>query len=268
MKYLIKDLSHMTGISGARIRKWQERYQIFSPEQEENGYYYYSNDDYRILEIIKKSLSEGKKISTIMQLGREKLLETGNFENFTELEMMLIEWISESQYTKLEKLLNKSKKELSLSKFIRSEIRPLIEICGKAWQQGHITVANEYTFSRWIAAYIMNICNKRKTDKLPIWLVAAFPSELHELGALMHYAILLDYGIPTQFVGNLPIEHLIKEIRQNNYRNLSLSITIPRNLKQIIRIKSYIKSRTNVKKIFLGGRGYHISKKKEQRNES
>lgn len=268
MKYLIKDLSHMTGISGARIRKWQERYQIFSPEQEENGYYYYSNDDYRILEKIKQHLSEGKKISTIMQLGRAQLLQTGDLNHFTKSEMLQIEWIDGSQFIHLEKLLNKSKKQLSLTKFIRSEIRPLVEICGKAWQEGHITVAKEHTFSRWISAYILNICNSSKSDQVPIWLVAAFPSELHELGALMHYAILLDFGVPSQFVGNLPTEHLIKEIRQNNYRNLSLSITVPRRLKQIFRIKAYIKSRTKISKIFLGGRGYHIAKKQEQVNEN
>lgn len=75
MSYLIKDLSRLSRLSPARIRKWQERYGIFTPVRGENGYWYYTEQDKALLLGMKERLDRGEKLKDIIALGRDGLLE-------------------------------------------------------------------------------------------------------------------------------------------------------------------------------------------------
>ena len=84
MSYLIKDLSRLSKLSPARIRKWQERYTIFEPVRGENGYWYYTEQDKDVLLGMKTRLERGEKLKDIIALGRDGLLEStteGEAEN-------------------------------------------------------------------------------------------------------------------------------------------------------------------------------------------
>ncbi len=263
MKYLIKDLSKMTGIKGFTIRKWQERYKIFKPQLAPNGYWYYTNEDYEVLAKIVRFIEEGEKISHIVALGRENLLKFKNEDSYSEEEKQFIHWIENNQFLEIENYFDEQAKQMSFSSFIRHSLEKKVNLVGRAWQDGMLSVADEHSFSRWVTAYVRNQCKKYETElktKKPVWLVSVMPGDEHEIGALLHYAILVGKKVPVRFVGTLPIDHLIRELNKGQYRTVSISMTMAPQLKKLEKIKNTIMKRTSVKKVIFGGRGYRLAK--------
>lgn len=259
MKYLIKDLSRLTGFDGARIRKWQERYGILRPERGSNGYWYYTNEDYIILQNMKRLLEKGEKLQSVVSLGREYLLGMMGADDFGESEMNLIKQIASNDFDAMGRDLDEKYMSMSFGRFVRGPVRDVVVLIGSAWEAGLLSVAEEHAASRWLFTYIYGKTRELGIPNEPIWLVAVFPGDPHELGALMHYAMLISKKVPAKFAGSLSIDHIVDELKRNNYRNLSLSMVMPQPLDKIESIRSRIKERSGVKKVLVGGRGYRAA---------
>ena len=258
MKYLIKDLSKMTGLTPARIRKWQERYKILKPETLDNGYHYYDNNDLFVLKRIANELEKNIPLSKILALGRDKLLEPVSQEGFSADELKKIQIIASGKYRTLEVELNRLHKEQSFSSWVKSSLHPLIVLTGKGWERGYISVADEHAFSRWFYSYFSEHIKKfkDKESKSFDWLVVVYPEDEHEIGALLHYGELLSKGVSARFCGRLPEDELIKELYSGNYRFLTISAVVPRKVSEFESLKKRIQDRFENIKIVFGGYGY------------
>lgn len=259
MKYLIKDLSKLTGFDGARIRKWQERYGILRPERGANGYWYYGNEDYIVLQNMKRLLQKGEKLQSVVSLGRDHLIGMMGADDFSEHEMSLIQRISSNEFSSIEEDFNELYSQMPFGQFVRGPIRDAAVLTGSAWEAGLLSVAEEHSFSRWLFTYIYGKTGALGIPSDPVWLVCVFPGDPHELGALMHYALLVSKRVPAKYAGTLSIDHIIDEIKRNGYRNLSLSMIMPQSPEKIESIRSRIKERTGLRKVLIGGRGYRSS---------
>lgn len=257
MGLLIKDLSKISGFSSARLRKWQERYDILNPTRAENGYQYYDADDLRILRVVQQGLDQGLRISDIVSPGRKFLLSKSknNFENQKD---ELLKALIKADYEVLEKFLSEERKVHSLRGFIRNAIRPLLVLVGESWEQRKITVSREHEITRWVQLYLGT-----EIDLLPSipaderkWLIAPYPGDDHELGAFMYYGILRSLKMPVHFAGMLREPHLIEELKSHNYKKLSVSVTMPKTKKEIEALRKHIIRYTGLSKVSFGGRGY------------
>jgi DNA-binding transcriptional MerR regulator len=266
MKYLIKDLSKLTGFDGARIRKWQERYRILEPERGANGYWYYTNEDYIVLQNMKRLLDKGEKLQSVVSLGREYLLGMMGADDFTEAEMSLIKSIARNDFTAIEGYFGEQYGKQSFASFVRGPIRDAVVLIGSAWEAGLLSVAEEHSFSRWLFTYIYGKTREMGIPRDPVWLVAVFPGDPHELGALMHYALLVSKKVPAKYAGTLNIEHIIDELKRNQYRNVSLSMVMPQPIEKIESIKKKLLERSGVNKVLVGGRGYRAALANESDN--
>jgi DNA-binding transcriptional MerR regulator len=260
MRYLIKDLSKLTGVKGFTIRKWQERYRIFQPELEKNGYWYYNDDDYIILTRVVKLLGDGKKISNIAAMGRQNLLDMKSEENFEELERDIFKWIRENQLGNLGNYLDQLNSQMSLTKFIREHVETIIILVGRGWQEGLLSIADEHNFSRWMSAYLRQKISHFENSTQPNWLVVVFPGDTHELGALMHYALLRERKVSAKFVGALPLDQIVKELGKSHYKAVSVSMALSQPIQKIEKVKNTISTKTKIKRVYFGGRGYKLSK--------
>ncbi|MDX1957270.1 MAG: MerR family transcriptional regulator [Leptospiraceae bacterium] len=260
MKYLIKDLSKMTGVKGFTIRKWQERYSIFNPQMASNGYWYYTQDDYVILGKIVKMIESGERISNIAAIGRDNLLKLKNDKQYSANERELLKYLSEGNLVAIEKYLESEFSKTSFRKFIRDTIETIIILAGRGWQDGLISVADESSFTRWMFGYLRNKCAIFESSEKPVWLVAVFPGDPHELGALMHYAMISSFGIRAKFVGSIPTEHLLRELHKSDYKAVSISMTLAQQMNKIDKLKANIEKKSKVRKISFGGRGFKLSK--------
>ncbi len=255
MKYLIKDLAKLTHLSSDRIRKWQERYKILRPERGANGYHYYSNDDLRILLYIKKQLEKGMNLKEILKKSRDEILNEILYTNdFTSEELDYIRLLLNYNYKSIEKKLNTIYKKYKFFTWSH-EIHKLIILTGRAWEKNIISVSDEHAFSTWLKGYILAEINKKAEYGCSSWLVCVFPGDQHELGAILHYAKLIHFKVPAKYVGCLPREELLKEIRENNYRKVSISIVMPVKIQEIQKLKKDILKVKPVKVLF-GGYGY------------
>jgi DNA-binding transcriptional MerR regulator len=259
MKYLIKDLSKLTGFDGARIRKWQERYRILRPERGANGYWYYGNEDYIVLQNMKRLLEKGEKLQSVVSLGREYLLGMMGAEDFAESEMSLIQRIASNDFSSIEREFDELYQSMPFSSFVRGPILRAVVLTGSAWEAGLLSVAEEHAFSRWLFTYIYSKTNELGIPAEPVWLVCVFPGDPHELGALMHYALLISKKVPAKYAGTLSIEHIVDELKRNSYRNLSLSMVMPQSPEKIESIRTRILEKSGVQKVLIGGRGYRAS---------
>lgn len=259
MEYLIKDLSRLTGVKSGTIRKWQERYNLFSPKRAQNGYWYYSDEDYTILSNVVKFLRNGDKISNVTSMDKELLKTYNNTSKFSEKEYQTIKYISQSNYSVIENMLEDELINSGNQKFYEDIVRKLLVLVGEAWEYGYISVSEEHEFSRWLHGYLMNKVPEKVMNKDPEYLVVVFPGDLHELGALLHYLLLLEKGINAKFVGTLPVDHVLIELKKTSYKTVSFSLTLPQTQKKINSVKKTILRRTNVQDVLFGGRGYSIS---------
>jgi DNA-binding transcriptional MerR regulator len=260
MRYLIKDLSKMTGVKGFTIRKWQERYSIFQPQMANNGYWYYSNEDYTVLSKIVKLLESGERISNIAALGRDNILKIRNDQGYNDAERQLLQWIMDGNFSAIERYLDEKHDSMGFKEFIRHHAEHLVILAGRAWQDGLITVAEENSLTKWLVGYIHSKISKFEVTKRPVWLVSIFPGDPHEIGALLHYAILRSKKVPVKYVGSIPIEHLVKELTKTEYRVVSISMALAQPLTKVEKLKTTLLKKTKVKRIYFGGRGYKLAK--------
>ncbi|MEM7184645.1 MAG: MerR family transcriptional regulator [Spirochaetota bacterium] len=254
MRYNVKQLSQLSELSPARIRKWQERYKLLSPERGGNGYWYYSTTDLIILKNVKTLLDDGKRISDILRLGNETLVNKST-PDFTETELSSIRDISNNYFHKIELDFDTFYEKHNYIQLIKDKLSPMVVLVGEAWHKKYLSVADEHAFSRWLHSYIYSrFVKKIETEQEPIWLVATFPEDRHELGGLLHYARLTRWSIPCKLVGEIPLNELIHEIQKGHYRVLSLSVVLPTTPERIDNITREIYERTNIERILIGGR--------------
>lgn len=259
MRLTAKRLSELTAVPAANIRKWRERYNILSPNRGENGYLYYTSDDYRVVLSIHKLLASGQKLATIMQQGRERLLATSPRSDYSGEELQAIEIVIEGRYPELAQQLDALIAASDAEAVIRKKIWPLTVLVGKAWESGFITVASEHAYSRWMMGYLSQLATRLNRRHDGDRLFVAFPGDEHEMGAMMHYVIMTAGGHGGKFCGSLPIEKLLEELSHGDYTELHVSATIPRERADIDRFVASVHRKFPRIKIKIGGAGSKTS---------
>lgn len=274
MDYLIKDLAGLTGLSPARIRKWQERYGILEPKNAPNGYWYYSNDDLFVLKNVNQLLSDGVPLIRIMSRGRKELLGLPSQNNlFNPKELDLIRAISENKFVSIREELSKKKSE-SFEAWVK-RLSDVTKMIGDAWCEGVLSIGDEHAFSFWLPGFFREFIRKFEKSVEPEILVVSFPGDDHSLGALLHYGLILSRGASARFCGMLPESELFRELSTGKYSEIHISIVVPKQKSEIAGLSKRIRKRFSSIRICFGGVGYekiktfsksniHSQKKKEK----
>lgn len=258
MRLTAKKLSELTNVPAANIRKWRERYSILDPQRGENGYLYYTSEDYRVVLSINLLLAEGKKLAGIMQLGREKLLEIAPKANHSNEEMLFIEKVIENDFAMLTQEMDEYLQTHTAESLIQKRVLAQTILVGQAWESGFITVATEHAFSRWMMGYLSQVALRFTRKKGGDRLFIAFPDDEHELGAMMHYVLMASEGLGGKFCGVLPFDRLVEELGHGDYDELHVSATIPRSRDDIDKFVSSVHKKFPHIKIKIGGSGVKL----------
>ncbi|HRP68054.1 MAG TPA: MerR family transcriptional regulator [Turneriella sp.] len=255
MKLTAKRLSELTAVPVANIRKWRERYGVLTPERGDNGYLYYTSEDYRLLLAIKNLLAKGMKISHIMRKGREILLEQIPTTHYRYEDMAFLEKVIDNRFSDLAHELNATYRTNDLAYLINKVIHPQVVLVGQAWEAGLITVAAEHAYSRWLMGYLHQLTYKYYPSTKQTSLFISFPGDEHELGAMMHFALMATEGQGGRFSGALPIDRLSEELGAGKYEELHVSVTIPKPRSEIKKFINRIYTLDKRIKIKIGGSG-------------
>jgi len=246
----------MTGFSAARIRKWQQRYDILNPVTHENGYNYYDNQDLFLLKNIKIELENGQSLSEIIQNGRENILSIKYYQSFSAKELNIIEKILSVDFVALQEIFDELLLKSNFRSWIKKDIGQVLQMVGRAWEYRLLSTADEHAFSRWFFAYFDSKILKIKSNDSINWLVVTFPTDEHELGSFIFYGLLCNYGVSAKFCGRLPEDELIKELYSHDYRKLSISVVMPKREKELFVLKEKLRKKFPKLGIHFGGYGY------------
>ena len=217
IKYSIKDLEKLTGIKAHTIRIWEKRYNIVCPLRTDTNIRFYTDGDLKRLLNVSILNRNGFKISSIVRLTKEEILnsvmETSitsmNFEN--QIENLVIAMLDMDE-NKFEKTLSNSILKLGFEETVSNIVYPFLEKIGILWQIGTINPAHEHFITNLIRHKLIIAIDTENNSLLPnhkTFVLFLPEGELHELSLLFYTYLIKKRGHRVIYLGqSLPVEDL------------------------------------------------------------
>jgi len=262
IKYSIKDLEKLTGIKAHTIRIWEKRYNIVCPLRTNTNIRFYTDGDLKRLLNVSILNRNGFKISNIVRLSKEEILnsvmETSltslNFES--QIENLVIAMIDLDE-NKFEKTLSNSILKLGFEETISNIIYPFLEKIGILWQIGTINPAQEHFITNLIRHKFIIAIDTEINSLLPnhkTFVLFLPEGELHELSLLFYSYLIKKRGHRVVYFGqSLPIEdlHKVKLIARPDY--LVTVITSSLTGKELLSYINNLSDHFHAQMILVGG---------------
>lgn len=216
--FSVKDLENLSGIKAHTIRIWEKRYDLFSPNRDENNIRSYdSNDLKRILNIAFLN-NFGYKISKIAQLSDSEIVDLAQkiYSDKTEssfaiskLKLAMFNFDAKLFHETYDKLLESKEFEaIFYEVFI-----PLLDEIGFLWQTETLTPIHEHFISSLIRqklfSEIENAQKNLNVNSEEVFVLFLPMDEIHEIGIILVNYLLLKKGKQVIYLGeNVPTEEL------------------------------------------------------------
>lgn len=246
-RYKIKTIAERSGFSATLLRAWERRYAFLQPERQPSGHRLYTEDDLRVLKMVKLLLDRGQSVGEVAALGRESLLrldltqedvKPGQAFEMEEEHAPLAESLraDKKQLVKavtaldMELARNLVRKVFSENKDLEVLQRFTIEVAhdvGVLWVSGKVSVASEHMLSGICKEQLHVLIRQADSSSAQAWTIicAGFPDELHELGLLFLQYELSLAGHRVVYLGPaLPFEDLDAAISRLQPHLVCLSV--------------------------------------------
>ena len=209
--YRIKSVAQITGLTTHVIRKWEQRYNLLTPQRSENGYRVYSDQDLQLLMYLKSQLDSGKIIGQLAAQGTKALKEaiasdaldvSEISEGSRERALTVIQAARRMDQLQAERFLLESLRELGLDDSCEKFFFPLLRTVGDLWHQGKLTISSEHLISQTIRRLLAETALSQKGTSIgPTAIVGCMPNDFHDIGAMTAAGILQRNGWRTFYVG-------------------------------------------------------------------
>lgn len=211
--YGIKRLSEMTGLSRHVLRKWEQRYNLLSPQRAKNGYRVYAPEESQLLFFLKHRLNTGASIGRLALQGREELIRQMNAgpidvrhvpQDAQPQAHELIQAARGNDRTTVERTITSLIQHWGFERALTGVFFPVLQIIGELWHQGRISVVGEQlvsqTIQQLLSQQLQSIPGASETDH-PQALVACVPDDFHEIGAMSAVRLLRHGGWKVTYLG-------------------------------------------------------------------
>ncbi len=274
-RYRINIVSQKTGILPVTLRAWERRYQVLTPNREENTYRLYSDQDIEKLRWLKAQVDAGISISQAAAELKENLAAGIMIAPQPEIEKRSVFVDDNAARMLAGELYNMliahneigaggvfelAASSLALSDLFEKVIIPVLVRIGDEWYLGRLLVATEHFASNFLRARLMTIFQKIPLRRgVKRVLVGGAPGEMHELGILMMAILLRDSGYHVEFLGpDIPLDDLVDYAPQANTHMVILAATTKEAAEELMRFKPLL-DRTRKPPLFgFGGGAYTI----------
>lgn len=242
--YKISTVAERSGFSATLLRAWERRHGFLEPERQPSGHRLYTDDDLRVLRVVRLMLDRGHAVGEIAALGREGLLQStlaleprstppnpppANAELlFSSLRGEFVEAIQALDEERARALLKDFTSVTDDFTKIEGFSRELGDQVGEMWASGKLTVASEHLLSSLWKEYLHSLlASFKRSDSAGQHVVCAgMPDELHEVGLLFLCFELLRAGYRVTSLGPcLPLEDLESAILRLQPHGVCLSVT-------------------------------------------
>ncbi len=240
--YTIKTVVHETGIAPATLRAWERRYGVLSPGRSDGGYRLYSERDIATLRWLKNQVDAGVSISRAVAL-LEIRRQAGEAPEF-DVERVpgstapaetarcpdaivdeLVAALSSFQEAQAEAILTEAFALYPVDVVAEEIIAPALVEIGEGWHRGEVTVVQEHFATAFLRRRLASLFDAYpQPTSGPLAIAGSAPSEWHDIGILMVSLALRRHGWRVIYLGqNVPVEHLLREVRKLKPDMLCLS---------------------------------------------
>jgi len=210
--YEIQEVAELTGLSTARLRAWERRYDVVRPERQGNGYRAYSATQVALLRAFARLVNSGERIGDLAVDSRDAVIARAEAVAGDASPLSpLIEAVRGYDRDLLEALVSKRLTSLGLRRFAEEVVLPLAAQVGDLWRLGKLPIASEHLASEVVVHALKGAIREGPGEGGPLLLAAGLPGERHEWGLLATLAIARSEGWQVHYLGaDLPLDEVIQ----------------------------------------------------------
>ncbi len=255
MRYPIRAVAHMTGLTLDTLRAWERRYRAVVPERGPRGRLYTEKQVDR-LKLLRQAVEQGHSISQAAGLsdaelrqvsrGRAAAADRSNPPAASsapaEAIAPVIDRIEHFDFSRAGTELTRLALLLQPKQLVKEVVVPLMRAVGEKFHRGSMNVAQEHMTSallRNVLGTLIHLYAPRETRAR--LLFATLPGEMHEFGILAAALIAAGSGLGIVYLGaNLPAREIVAAAKRTSADAVTLGVTTlhentPRDFRQIRR---------------------------------
>lgn len=237
LRYPIRAVSKLTGISVDTLRAWERRYAVVEPERDERGRLY-SEEDVERLKLLRQLVEVGHAIGRVAVLTSDELRALltrgpdpvpydGPSPSAPADVGALKAAVERFDAPALRRELTRLAAILPARTLAREVALPLLQQVGEAWHEGRYTVAQEHLVTAELRSLIGALARLHAVpESSPRLMLATPPGEQHELGTLVAALVASGSGFMTFYLGpGLPPAEVVNAARRVGPRAVVLGYT-------------------------------------------
>ena len=275
--YRIKSVANFTGLSSHTIRKWEERYQLLTPDRSENGYRVYFEDDLQLLMYIKSQIASGRTIGQMAKIGPDRLRHdmqegpvriVGLPAIHDNKALMLVHAARRLDRNLTDNIIQSLVERLGLEQAIQQIFFPVLKVIGELWHRGQISISGEHMVSQTIRRHLVEALPKRNISKGQSVIVACAPQDFHEIGAMAATLILRNSGWQPIYLGtDSGIDMIRLACKRRLAKLIVISMVREPNKKEFTKVLNQLTKRLlPLCPIIVGGQGASVFKNKMEQS--
>jgi DNA-binding transcriptional MerR regulator len=250
LRYPIRAVSKLTGISVDTLRAWERRYRVVEPERDARGRMY-SEQDVERLRLLRAAIERGHAIGRVAALSTDDLRallaaasDAGPLPPALDVAGevgALRAAVDRFDAAALRRELSRLAAVLPARAFARDVVLPLLHGVGEAWHAGTIDVSQEHLVSSEVRSLVGGLARLHGVEGAPRVVLATPEGELHELGVLAAALVASGAGLGVVYLGpSLPAQDIASAARRVAARAVVLGFTgresAPRGPEEIARV--------------------------------
>jgi methanogenic corrinoid protein MtbC1 len=213
----IGEFSQRVGVSPERLRAWERRYSLLTPDRSNGGFRLYSDADVARVQRMLGHLERGASAAEAARLAVEAPAVAGPADagpvrldaEVARLRACLDDFDDAGAHGVLDDLLA----TFALETVLRDVLLPYLRDLGDRWLSGEVSVGQEHFASNLLRARLLSLAQGWGQGAGPRAVLAAPPGDHHDLGLIMCGLCLARQGLRVVFVGaDSPIETLITTV--------------------------------------------------------
>lgn len=228
----IGEFSQRVGVTPERLRAWEKRYDLLTPDRSTGGFRLYSDTDVARVERMLAHLERGASAAEAARLAREapaavEQAVAGPVRLDVEvarLRAALDGFDGARAHAVLDELLT----TFALETVLRDVVLPYLRDLGDRWRSGDVTVGQEHFASNLLRARLLSLAQGWGQGAGPRAVLATPPGDHHDLGLIICGLSMWRQGLRVIFLGaDSPIDTLITTVRTVRPALVLLSASSP-----------------------------------------
>lgn len=272
MKYTIRTVAALTGLSQYTIRAWERRHQVTSPERTGTNRRQYGDEDVYRLKLLKQAISAGQSIGQAASFSNEELeklnnqqiskvssIRQGNQESLSPNQLLdeCLDAIRRLDENELRDTLTRALAIIGANQYIEQFVLPVLEYVEHGWVDNTGSIAQEHMVSAVLRSNLEQLRNSIPNQNgAPRLLVTTPTGQMHEIGALIISVVAKLESWQVTYLGpNLPAKEIVAAVKQSGANALALSLVYPTDDPEMIHELTSLRNQLGQSfPLFVGGR--------------